>query len=99
MQRLRSECDSPLLPTLVDDFRLHDADGRLRICMVMNILGSDVGTFRRTAPEKSLPHYIVRTIMRQVIEALALLHAVGIVHTGTCVHPSRPPQPDLIPQT
>ena len=79
LQKVRDAGGFDSLPRLRDNFMIsQDA----HLCMIMDLLGSDVGTFRRTAPQKALPHYTVRIIMRQVVDALATLHKIGIVHTG-----------------
>lgn len=86
MEKLRETVKSPLLPTLREHFELRH-ETYTHICMVMDLLGSDVGSFRRCAPEKALPDYTVRVIIRQVLEALVLLHNADIVHTGTSGRP------------
>ncbi|GJE90004.1 kinase-like protein [Phanerochaete sordida] len=78
MKNLRDLGGHPRLPTLFEDFSiLHGS----HICLAMNVLGSDVGSFRRSAPNKALPLHVVRVIMLQVIDAVAHLHKHGIVHT------------------
>ncbi|EKM54810.1 uncharacterized protein PHACADRAFT_258927 [Phanerochaete carnosa HHB-10118-sp] len=78
MKKLREHGDFPGLPMLHDDFEFL---GGAHICLVMNVLGSDIGSFRRSADNKALPLNVVRTIMRQVTAATAYLHKCGIVHT------------------
>ena len=74
----------PLLPHLLDDFEIHEYEGGppVHICMVMDVFGVDLATFRRTSPTKALPSHTARIILRQVVEALVHVHKLGIVHTG-----------------
>ena len=53
------------------------------MCFVMNLLSTDVSSFRRSAPNKALKPYIVKNIICQVLEALMQLHSLDIIHTGT----------------
>ncbi|GJE90013.1 kinase-like protein [Phanerochaete sordida] len=73
----RSEC----LPTLVDVFEIPRTRGHVHLCLVMDVYGQDIATFRRSAPQKALPVYVVKTIIKQVLLATARLHELGIVHT------------------
>jgi serine/threonine-protein kinase SRPK3 len=83
MKKLRSRGNLVSLPRLRDDFKLRNLPGQPRICFVMDLLGSSVASLRRMSSNKALPHYMVRIILRQVVQALVHLHSVGIVHTGT----------------
>lgn len=82
LQRVRDHGEFERLPQLLDVFPITQSGQKIHLCLVMDLLGSDVGTFRRSAQNKALPHYTVRIIMRQVVEGLLHLHKAGIVHTG-----------------
>ncbi|KIP04132.1 hypothetical protein PHLGIDRAFT_206381 [Phlebiopsis gigantea 11061_1 CR5-6] len=81
MQRLRESGEHDTLPHLRDMFEIYEAKTPVHICLVMDVLGSDLGAFRRLSPNKSLPPYTVRVIVKQILDALAHLHSIGIVHT------------------
>lgn len=78
MKKLREHGDHPSLPKFYQHFEFLEC---AHICLVMDVHGLDIGTFRRAAPQKALAPHIVRVIMRQVVAAIAHLHACGIVHT------------------
>ena len=75
---------SRFLPAFYDTFEIPGSLADPHTCIVLNLLGPDVATFRRKSPNKALPHYTVRIIMREVLQALAHLHGIGIIHTGLC---------------
>lgn len=52
------------------------------ICIVTELLGQDVLTFRQRFKDRALPLEMARLIAKHVVKALAHLHANGIVHTG-----------------
>ncbi|KAF8959826.1 kinase-like domain-containing protein [Flammula alnicola] len=68
------------LPFLCDDFEVQGPRGS-HLCFVMNLLSTDVSSFRKSAPNKALKPYIVKNIIGQVLEALAQLHSLDIIHT------------------
>ncbi|GJE90008.1 kinase-like protein [Phanerochaete sordida] len=78
MKRLRERGPHAGLPVLYEDFAF---DQSAHICLALNFLGSDVGSFRRSVTNKALAPHVARTIMRQVVDAVAHLHAQGMVHT------------------
>lgn len=69
------------LPILYDTFEVEGPRGS-HLCFLMNLLSSDVSSFRRNAPNKALKPYIVKNIISQVLEALVQLHSLDIIHTG-----------------
>jgi serine/threonine-protein kinase SRPK3 len=76
------QCDDIInLPVLVDDFEVEGTHGS-HLCFVMNLMSSDVSSFRRSSPNKALKPYIVKNIISHVLEALIQLHSLGIIHTG-----------------
>ncbi|KAF8902208.1 kinase-like protein [Gymnopilus junonius] len=68
------------LPYLYDHFETEGPNGQ-HLCLVLNVLSTDVSRFRRSAPTKRLSFAQVKVIVVQVVEALAVLHAAHIVHT------------------
>ena len=82
MRYLRNTVKFDSLPRLKDDFELKVSSGKSHICLVMDLLGMDIARLRRMSQNKALPRYMVRLILRQVVQAIAQLHCAGIVHTG-----------------
>lgn len=85
MQKVKSLGKFDALPQLLDIFPIVHDQQTIHMAMVMEVLGTDIGSFRRLSPKKTLPLYTVRIIMRQVVEGLVHLHSAGIVHTGICI--------------
>lgn len=71
------------LPILSDNFIVTSPDGNRHLCLVQILLSASVSALRRSAPTKSLPVYMVRNILYMVLQALATLHSLDIIHTGT----------------
>ena len=69
------------LPYLFDHFETEGPHGK-HLCLVLPVLSTDVGQFKRSAPLKRLGFPTVKIITAQVLEALVALHGVHIVHTG-----------------
>ena len=69
------------LPVLRDDFFVDGPRGR-HLCFVMDLLSTDVSSFRRQFPKKALPAFWVKNIIALVLEGLEQLHDLGIIHTG-----------------
>ena len=69
---------NPLEATSLCD-ALNTFDG---LCLVMERLGTDVSSFRRSAPSKTLPVYTSKIIIAHIIDALVGLHDFNIIHTG-----------------
>ena len=86
MKVLQGSENTEHLPRLLDTFELLRDEpwlhGRKHVCLIMNLLGSDVASLRRSAPQKALPVHVVKIIIKQVLKALSHLHRLGIVHTG-----------------
>lgn len=72
---------SACLPLLHDSFEESGPHGN-HLCLVMNILSTDLDQFRLTAPRKTLPLYMVKTIIALIVDALVRLHDLNIIHTG-----------------
>jgi serine/threonine-protein kinase SRPK3 len=71
----------PTLPYLFDHFETEGPHGH-HLCLVEQVLSTDVSVFRRSAPSERLGSRTVKIIIAQVLEALVPLHAAGIIHTG-----------------
>jgi len=48
----------------------------------MDVLSTDVSMLRCSAPRNVLPLHMVKIIIAEVVEALAQLHSLRIIHTG-----------------
>lgn len=81
LKALQKQDDINDLPILYDNFEVEGLRG-FHLCFVMNLLNSDVSSFRRSTPNKALKPYIVKNIIGQVLEALVQLHDLDIIHTG-----------------
>ena len=91
MKKVRDGAKVDHLPSLIDDFEVQRSRGYSHMCLVMDVYGPDVATFRRSAPQKALPVYTVKIIIKQVLQAVAALHELDIVHTGMCLPPNNAP--------
>jgi serine/threonine-protein kinase SRPK3 len=81
MQTITASTTTPTLPRLRDHFEMQGPHG-LHLCLVLPVLSGNISSFRRSAPSKMLDPPKVKIIIAQVVEALAQLHAEGIIHTG-----------------
>jgi serine/threonine-protein kinase SRPK3 len=81
LKTIEKQDDINGLPILYDTFQVEGPRGS-HLCFLMNLLSSDVSSFRRNAPNKALKPYIVKNIISQVLEALVQLHSLDIIHTG-----------------
>ncbi|EKM54813.1 uncharacterized protein PHACADRAFT_96522 [Phanerochaete carnosa HHB-10118-sp] len=81
MKKVRDGGPMGHLPTLIDDFEIPRPRGNYHICLVMEVYGQDVATFRRSSPNKALPVHTVKVIVKQVLQGVIRLHELGIVHT------------------
>jgi hypothetical protein len=68
------------LPQLLDQFEVNGPHGD-HLCIVMNIYGTDVNTFRHSAPGNKLPLHTVKIITGLVLPPLTNLHSANIIHT------------------
>lgn len=73
--------DRSYLPILLDYFEEQGPHG-IHLCLVMNVLGTDVSSFRRSAPEKRLRPYMAKIIVALITESLVSLHDLNIIHAG-----------------
>ena len=69
------------LSVLCDHFQIAGSHGP-HLCFVMYLLGSSLSDLTRMAPGKALPVYLVRNIIIQLVDAVAQLHSLGVIHTG-----------------
>ncbi|KDR76549.1 hypothetical protein GALMADRAFT_96305, partial [Galerina marginata CBS 339.88] len=74
LETIRKQDDIDSLPVLYDDIEIQGPRGS-HLCFLMDLLSSDVSSFRRNAPNRALKPYIVKNIIAQVLEALVQLHA------------------------
>ena len=73
--------DQSYLPILRDNFKEIGPHG-VHLCLVMDVLSTDVSIFRRSAPGKRLLLYITKMIVALITESLVSLHDLNIIHTG-----------------
>ena len=52
------------------------------LCLVQDLYSTSVSALRRSSPHKALPAYMTRNIVSMLVDALAQLHEMRIVHTG-----------------
>jgi serine/threonine-protein kinase SRPK3 len=69
------------LPRLRDHFYTAGPHGE-HLCLVHDGLSTDVHAFRLTSPKQNVALHIVQRITSDVVDALAILHAKNVVHTG-----------------
>ncbi|KIY69683.1 kinase-like protein [Cylindrobasidium torrendii FP15055 ss-10] len=70
------------LPALYDNFTIAvDGDVHGHLCLLQTLYSTSVSALRRSAPTKSLPVYMVRSIIYMTLQALKSLHSLRIVHT------------------
>lgn len=70
------------LPFLIDHFEELGPHG-LHLCFVVPPLSTDLGSFRRSAPNGRLPLHTVKITLLCVLQALERLHRINIIHTGS----------------
>ncbi|CAA7263400.1 unnamed protein product [Cyclocybe aegerita] len=80
LKKIASCEDINSLPILRDSFEIEGPRGS-HLCFVMDLLSTHVSAYRRSAPKKALPPYVVKEILVQVLEALTQLHELDIIHT------------------
>lgn len=73
------------LPVYCEQFEISGPDGP-HICLVMHIIGNSLSALRKQAPYKALPVHLVRSIVSQLVNSVAKLHNIGIMHTGTYLY-------------
>jgi len=69
------------LPELIDHFETTGPHGD-HLCFVLRIRSTDVSSFRRTAPTRRLLLHDVQMVILHVLNALTVLHKLGLIHTG-----------------
>lgn len=68
--------------TIIDSFE-HDGEQGKHVCLVLKAMGPVVSEYRWLFPQKRIPIPIVKSITRQLLEALVFLHdRCGVIHTG-----------------
>ncbi|KIY45275.1 kinase-like protein, partial [Fistulina hepatica ATCC 64428] len=67
---------------LKDHFRFGD-----HLCLVTNVLGKSLLDMEKDFPERRLPTALCQHVVRQVLQALSILHgSCNVVHTGGSLH-------------
>jgi serine/threonine-protein kinase SRPK3 len=69
------------LPILFDHFEEVGPEGT-HLCLIVNVLNTDISDFRQSAPNNVLAVYIVQNINAQILEGLVQLHELGIIHSS-----------------
>ena len=82
LKEIEARNDTDSLPMLRDHFIEQGPKGR-HLCLVQDLYSTSVSSLRRSSPHKALPPYMVRNIISMLVDALAQLHAMRIVHTGS----------------
>ncbi|KAF8910920.1 kinase-like protein [Gymnopilus junonius] len=80
LQQIAADKKCENLPQLRDHFEEYGPGGT-HLCLVMELLSTDVSSFRRSSPTKALPVYTVKHIIIAALRGLANLHRLGIIHT------------------
>ena len=81
LKEIEARNDTDYLPMLRDYFIEQGPQGK-HLCLVQDLYSTSVSSLRRSAPLKALPPYMVKNVVSMVVDALAQLHAMRIVHTG-----------------
>jgi len=81
LKKIAAEDQAKVLPILEDSFEISGPHGS-HIALIFPVLTTDIGDFRRTAPNQRLPLHTVRETIYSVLAALVQLHTLGIIHTG-----------------
>ncbi|CDO70010.1 hypothetical protein BN946_scf184354.g12 [Trametes cinnabarina] len=80
LKEIASRDETQYLPLLRDSFIEQGPKGK-HLCLVQDLYSTSVSALRRSSPYKALPAYMVRNIVSMLVEALAQLHEMRIVHT------------------
>lgn len=81
LKMIAARNDTDYLPMLRDSFVEQGPKGK-HLCLVQDLYSTSVSALRRSSPHKALPAYIARNIVAMLVDALAQLHEMRIVHTG-----------------
>ncbi|OBZ69641.1 Serine/threonine-protein kinase SRPK [Grifola frondosa] len=80
LEAIRACEDINSLPVLRDHLELEGPCGS-HLCFIMDLLSTDVSSFRRSFPTKALPPFFVKNIIALTLEGVEQLHDLNIVHT------------------
>jgi serine/threonine-protein kinase SRPK3 len=69
------------LPILLDHFEEDGPEGK-HLCLIVNVLSTDISDFRQSAPSNALAVHIVQNINAQILEGVVQLHELGIIHSS-----------------
>jgi serine/threonine-protein kinase SRPK3 len=79
LQKIRESGYLGSLPILGEHFIENGPEGE-HLCLIMNVLSTDVASLCRSAPKNALPVHVVQNIVLQTLEALVQLHKLNIIH-------------------
>ena len=82
LKELAAREDSEYLVLLCDHFVEEGPVGK-HLCLVEDLCSTSVSSLRGSSPQKALPPYMVRNVVSMLLDALAQLHAMRIVHAGS----------------
>ncbi|KAI9057489.1 kinase-like protein [Trametes sanguinea] len=80
LKEIAARDEVEFLPLLRDSFVEQGPKGK-HLCLVLDLYSTSVSALRRSSPHRALPAYMVRNIVMMLVEALAQLHEMRIVHT------------------
>lgn len=66
---------------LVDDFE-HDGPNGSHVCLVFELMGETLDSFRVWFAKHMLPNVLMRKFTGQLLMALDYVHDCGVIHTG-----------------
>ena len=69
------------VPELFDDFEVHGPNG-VHQCLVMELLGPSMASLAESIAANRLPGDIACKVARQVVQAVAYMHRMDVVHGG-----------------
>jgi len=70
------------LPELVDHFETTGPHGD-HLCFVLRLRSTDVSSYRRSTPSRTLPLHDVKKVVLHTVYALDIIHKLGMIHTST----------------
>jgi serine/threonine-protein kinase SRPK3 len=82
LKEIAAREDSDFL-ILLDDHFVEKGPMGNHLCLVQVLCSTSVSSLRQSSPHKALPPYMVRNIISMLLDALAQLHTMRIVHAGS----------------
>jgi serine/threonine-protein kinase SRPK3 len=80
------------VPELFDSCEVRGPNG-VHQCLVMELLGSSMASLAESYTANRLPGSVAWKVCRQVVQAVAYVHRMGVVHGGLFCHATRVIQP------